>query len=114
MNEEVMPVGTASRLKALEAENAKMTGQQDALACALLSAREVICMDRQCLADTHMDPTSNEVDDDGKAWLAYYDEVLAEIEAALAKAGPAMTYRPILFNAPMARAILNVRANLPP
>ena len=87
MNDEVMPVGTASRLKALEAENAKMTGYQDALVCALLSAREVISMDRQCLADTHMDTTTNEVDEDGKAGVADYDEVLAEIDAALAKAG---------------------------
>ena len=43
-NFEVMPVGTAARLKALEAENLKMTGQNDALVCALLSAREVISM----------------------------------------------------------------------
>ena len=84
---ECLPIGTAAWLKALEAENLKMTGQNDALVCALLSAREVISMDRQCLADTHMDPTTNEVDEDGKAGLADYDEVLAEIDAALAKAG---------------------------
>lgn len=54
---------------------------------ALVAARALIWTDRQSLSDTHMDPVTNEVDEDGAEGVAEYDAVLAQIDAALAEAG---------------------------
>lgn len=53
---------------------------------ALRVARDCIVLDRAALADTHMDPSTNEVDEDGAAGLAEYDAVPFVIDAAIAKA----------------------------
>jgi hypothetical protein len=64
------------RAIAAEAENARLRE-------ALQAARECIEMDRTALADTHMDPRTNQVDEDGQAGLDEYDAVLAQIDSAL-------------------------------
>jgi len=50
---------------------------------ALESAKYCILIDRTALADAHMDPHTNRIDDDGLAALAEYDKVLSQINAAL-------------------------------
>jgi hypothetical protein len=53
---------------------------------AVKSARACIAQDRQALADTHMNPATNAVDDEGQAGLDEYDAVLRQIDAAVALA----------------------------
>jgi hypothetical protein len=53
---------------------------------ALKTARDCISQDRQALADAHMDPATNRLDEDGQAGVDEYDAVLAEIDAAIAQA----------------------------
>lgn len=53
---------------------------------ALGHAKCVIEQDRQALADCHMDPLTNELDEDGAAGVAEYDAVLEQIDAAFTKA----------------------------
>ena len=56
---------------------------------ALKSARDCISQDRKALADAHMDQATNRLDEDGQVGVDEYDAVLAEIDAAIAKATPA-------------------------
>ncbi|NDY89719.1 hypothetical protein [Ideonella livida] len=53
---------------------------------ALKEARACIMTDRTSLADAHMDPVTNRVDEDGEAALEEYDAVLAQIDGAIAAA----------------------------
>jgi hypothetical protein len=58
--------------------------RQAAMADALRAARARIQLDRTSLADSHMGPASNEIDDeDALAALADYDVVLQQIDHAL-------------------------------
>jgi hypothetical protein len=50
---------------------------------ALLHAKRCILLDRTALADAHMDPRTNRVEDEAVEALAEYDDVLARIDAAL-------------------------------
>lgn len=56
------------------------------LLAALQTARECIYTDRTSLADCHMSPVTNTLDEDGAAGVAEYDAVLSTIDAAIAKA----------------------------
>jgi len=57
------------------------------LESALDKARACILLDRTTLADSHMDPATNQVDEDGQAGLDEYDEVLAAIDSARSNTG---------------------------
>lgn len=64
------------RLVALESHNARMRQ-------ALMAARACIALERTALADAHMNPDTNRVDDEAVEALAEYDSTLASIDAAL-------------------------------
>lgn len=67
--------------------NALLIASAPDLLEALRVARDCILLDRTALADTHMNPVTNTVDDeDGAEGLAQYDAVLSVIDAAIAKA----------------------------
>lgn len=69
------------------AANARLIAAAPELLEALRVARDCILLDRTALADTHMNPVTNTVDDeDGAEGLAQYDAVLSVIDAAIAKA----------------------------
>lgn len=50
---------------------------------ALKAARDCILIDRQALADAHMNPATNQLDEDGQAGVDEYDEVLGQIDEAI-------------------------------
>jgi len=58
-------------------------GKIIAMRGALLHAKRCILLDRTALAEAHMDPRTNRVEDEAVGALAEYDEVLARIDAAL-------------------------------
>lgn len=67
--------------------NLRLMDAAPELLAALFHARAHILLDRTSLADTHMNPVTNTVDDEhGIAGLAQYDAVLSVIDAAIAKA----------------------------
>lgn len=71
-----------SALSVIAARDARIKELREALS----AARDCILIDRAALADCHMDPLTNEVDEDGAAGVAAeYDVVLAQIGAALSK-----------------------------
>lgn len=57
----------------------------DPIRTALMAARACIQQDRQALADCHTG--ADGLDEDGAAGVAEYDEVLQQIEEALAALG---------------------------
>ena len=62
----------------------EVLNQRDTLKAALIKAKSCIETDRTALADCHMNPDTNEVDEEGAAGLAEYDDVLSTIKDALA------------------------------
>lgn len=69
--------------------NARLMAAAPELFQALLSARTQIAEDRQGLLNGHMNFSTGRIDegdDLGKAALALYDQVLSDIDAAIAKA----------------------------
>lgn len=72
------PLDTTASARIAELEQQLAQAQK-----ALTAARECILLDRTSLADFHMQPETNEVDEDGQAGLDEYDAVLAQIDDAL-------------------------------
>lgn len=72
--------------EAVRARDAGLIAAVLPMLAALKSARDCISQDRQALADAHMDPATNRLDEDGQAGVDEYDAVLAEIDAAIARA----------------------------
>jgi hypothetical protein len=72
---------------AQETANANLIAAAPDLLDALRIARETIKTERDVLFDCHVNPASGKVHDaHGRAGLAEFDEVLAQIDAAVSKA----------------------------
>ena len=63
-----------------------LRGASSGLLAVLRKARACIQLDRTALADCAMRPDGS-IEEDQRPALAEYDEVLAEIDAAIAEAG---------------------------
>lgn len=72
-----------SQLRAAVASYQRLCNGAPYLMDAVRAARACIQQDRAALADVHMNPATNTVDDEGAEGLAEYDAVLQQIDAAI-------------------------------
>lgn len=72
-----------AQLRAAVASYQRLCNAAPYLMDAVRAARACIQQDRVALADAHMNPATNTVDDEGAAGVAEYDAVLQQIDAAI-------------------------------